>query len=50
MSELKSYISSDEKISIRQQCELLNVNRSTYYYKTAVESDEKLSIIRWMDG
>ena len=49
MSELKSYISSDEKISIRQQCELLNVNRSSYYYKTAGESDENLSIMRWMD-
>lgn len=49
MSELKSYISSDEKISIRQQCELLNINRSSYYYKAAVESDENLSIMRWMD-
>lgn len=49
MSELVSYIKENEKISIRHQCELLGVNRSTVYYKPVGESEENLQIMRLMD-
>jgi putative transposase len=49
MKELKTYISENEYISIRRQCELLEVNRSSNYYKTKDESDENLNIMRLMD-
>ncbi len=49
MNEMKSYIAENEKISIRKQCELLDVNRSNVYYEPAVESDENLKIMRIMD-
>ena len=45
MSELVSYIKENEKISIRHQCELLEINRSTVYYKPIGESEENLQII-----
>lgn len=49
MKELILYITDNEKLSIRKQCELLNINRSNVYYKSAVESDENLKIMRIMD-
>jgi putative transposase len=49
MKELKTYVSENEHISIRRQCELLDVNRSSTYYKTKDESDENLQIMRLMD-
>ena len=49
MKEVLSYIEENEKISIRGQCELLEVNRSTVYYKPAPESEENLAIMRLMD-
>ena len=49
MSELMSYIKENEKISIRHQCELLEINRSTVYYKPVGESEENLKIMRLMD-
>lgn len=49
MNELKTYISKDEDLSIRRQCDLLNLNRSTFYYQAASESDENLEIMRTMD-
>lgn len=49
MKEILSYISENKKISIRSQCELLDVNRSTVYYKPAGESEENLAIMRLMD-
>lgn len=36
-------------LSVVQQCELLNVSRSGLYYKPVEESEENLSIMRWMD-
>jgi len=49
MKELLGYISENEKLSIRAQCELLEVNRSSVYYKAAPESEENLAIMRLMD-
>lgn len=44
-----SYIAEHEKISIRRQCELLEVNRSNMYYKPVPESEENLAMMRLMD-
>jgi putative transposase len=39
----------DEELSVRRQCELLGLNRSTYYYQTATETSENLGLMRLMD-
>jgi len=44
-----SYIAVNEKISIRSQCKLIEVNRSNTYYKPIGESKENLAIMRIMD-
>jgi len=49
MKEIISYIAEDENISIRSQCELITVNRSTVYYEPIGESEENLAIMRLMD-
>jgi len=49
VKELQSYISEDEKLSIRHQCELIEISRSTVYYKSVGESEENLRIMRLMD-
>jgi len=49
MKEIISYIAEDENISIRSQCELITVNRSTVYYDPIGESEENLAIMRLMD-
>jgi putative transposase len=36
-------------LSIRRQCELLELNRSTYYYQPAGESAENLRLMRLLD-
>ncbi|HSA07638.1 MAG TPA: IS3 family transposase [Candidatus Gastranaerophilales bacterium] len=49
MKDLKGYISEDEHLSIRRQCELLDIPRSNMYYQTLGESAENLKIMRLMD-
>lgn len=49
MKELTSYISDNESISIRKQCELLELSRSNVYYQSVGESEENLQIMRLMD-
>jgi len=44
-----SYITENKMISIRRQCELLEVNRSNTYYEPVGESEENLEIMRLMD-
>jgi putative transposase len=39
----------NEKISIRQQCDLLGLCRSSYYYQPVGEREENLHIMRLMD-
>jgi len=49
VKELRSYISEKEKISIRNQCDLLEINRSSMYYQPVGESDENQQLMRMMD-
>lgn len=49
MSELRSYISDNENISIRSQCDLMELNRSTVYYKPVGETEENLAIMLKID-
>jgi putative transposase len=49
MNELKMYISENEQLSIRKQCDLVEISRSTVYYKPIGESQENLQIMRLMD-
>ena len=39
----------DEQLSIRRQCDLLGISRSTYYYKPASETPENLRLMRIID-
>jgi putative transposase len=38
-----------EAISVRRQCELLNLNRSSWYYQPAEESAYNLQLMRLID-
>ena len=38
-----------EQLSVRQQCELLGLNRSSYYYEPATESPLNLDLMRLLD-
>ncbi len=49
MKELASFTESHKSLSMRRQCELLGINRSNVYYKTAGESGENLHLMRMMD-
>jgi len=49
MKELRSFVSDNEKLSKRAQCELMDINRSTTYYKPVGESQENLKIMRLID-
>lgn len=40
---------NDKTFSLRQQCALLGVNRSSYYYAAAGESEENLRLMRLLD-
>jgi putative transposase len=46
---MRGYIAKNKKISIRRQCELLNINRSNLYYKPSGESAENTTIMRLID-
>ncbi|TVQ00241.1 MAG: IS3 family transposase [Balneolaceae bacterium] len=49
MSQRKTLIDPTQEISIRRQCELLGVPRSTIYYKGVGESLENLRLMTAMD-
>ena len=50
MSERLSLVSGRvQKLSMRKQCHLLSLNRSTLYYKPVEEKPENLKIMRIMD-
>lgn len=42
-------IDTKNKISIRAQCELLGLHRSTLYYQSVAETEENLKIMRLLD-
>ena len=50
MKQSKASVSSDSPLSVRKQCELLDINRSSVYYKPLGESEENLEIMRIMDA
>jgi putative transposase len=39
----------DDHLSVRRQCELLDVNRSSFYLQPAAESEENLRLMRLID-
>ena len=49
MNERKTYVDPSQSLSIRRQCELLDVPRSTVYYKGVGESKENLRLMAAMD-
>ncbi len=49
MTCLQELVSPDPKVSVRHQCELLALNRSSYYYQCALETEENLSLMRRLD-
>lgn len=44
-----SLVSKDEKLSVRQQCVLLGLCRTSLYYTPSEESEENLEIMRLLD-
>lgn len=49
MSERKSLVSTKSRLSVRKQCELLTINRSSLYYRSVPGSPENLKIMRIID-
>jgi len=49
VSDRRQMVQSEEKLSIRRQCELTGVNRGSIYYHPLGESQENLRIMRLMD-
>jgi len=47
---MQEMVDPKEQLSIREQCKLLDINRSGLYYKTKGESVENLEIMRLMDA
>lgn len=43
-------ITSNKKLSLRHQCELLDINRSSFYYRPVTESEENLKIMQMLDS
>lgn len=44
-----SLVESEDTISLRRQCQLLEINRSSLYYKPLGESEENLTIMKLID-
>ena len=42
-------IDRDHELSIKRQCQLLRLHRSTVYYQTAAVSEEDLALMRRID-
>lgn len=49
MTLRRSLVDPDEEMSVRTQCRLLGVTRSTLYYKACQESAENLGLMRRLD-
>lgn len=48
-SERKTHIDKAEKISVKSQCDLLQISRSSHYYQRVPESDLNLKLMRMID-
>lgn len=49
VSERKAHIGKAEKISVKKQCELLHISRSSHYYQKVPESDFNLKLMEMID-
>ncbi len=49
MTERRGLVNRDEPLSIRRQCELVGVNRGSFYYHPVGESEANLQIMKLMD-
>ena len=49
MTQRRRLVGPDESVSIRHQCELLGVNRSTVYYAPVEPDPEELALMRLID-
>lgn len=49
MTALHGLIRPDPRVSVRHQCELLELCRSSYYYEPCPETEENLALMRRLD-
>ncbi len=49
MTALHGLVSPDVRVSVRHQCELLELCRSSYYYEPCPETEENLALMRRLD-
>jgi len=49
VSQLRKLVDTEHGLSVRQQCDLLEIHRSSLYYKPLGEKPENLEIMRLMD-
>lgn len=49
MIDFRVLIEQDSEISVREQCELLEISRSSFYYNAKGENPENLEAMRLMD-
>ena len=49
MKGCRNLVNKEDALSIRKQCEILSVNRSSLYYAPVGESEENLEIMRKID-
>ena len=49
MTCLSDLIHPDPQVSVRHQCELLDLCRSSYYYQCCPETEENLALMRRLD-
>ena len=47
---LQELVSPEPKISVRHQCELLELCRNSFYYQCRTEMAENLLLMRWLDA
>jgi len=49
MKDVHELVSDTESLSVRRQCDLLDISRGTLYYKPKGESKENLEVMRQLD-
>ena len=49
MSQRRKLVDNQHKLSIRKQCDILSLHRSSFYYSPRKEKQENLEIMRIMD-
>lgn len=49
LEEKREIVSQESELSIRRKCELVGLNRSSYYYQKKPEKDENIELMREID-